>query len=151
MNTSISTNKTETFWLSVQIILWLYWSGFGRIMIFLIRILGKSIISHSVCLPANLFCQRHICAHIATVEQRLHKTFRNTDFEKVLRRRNDTFSTKIIVLVYPIWLVHCCTRLSPGMILRLGTGWWPPICGSVFLGQLLRAGLVILDHFFLQI
>ena len=73
-------------------------------MMFLIRILGKSIISHSVCLLANLFCQRHICAHIATVEQRLHKTFRNTDFEKVLRRRTDTFSTRIIVLVLVVAL-----------------------------------------------
>ena len=29
-------------------------------------------------------------------------------------------------------LVHRCTHLSVGMMLRLGTGWWPPIRSSVF-------------------
>ena len=36
-------------------------------------------------------------------------------------------------------LVHCCTRLSVGMMLRLGTGCEPPIRGSVFFGQLPRS------------
>ena len=40
-------------------------------------------------------------------------------------------------------LVYCCTRLSVGLMLRLGTGWRAPTRGSLFFEQLLRAGLVV--------
>ena len=44
-------------------------------------------------------------------------------------------------------LVHCCTHLCVGMILRLGN-WEPPICGSVY--QRSRSHLADFYNFFVQ-
>ena len=47
-------------------------------------------------------------------------------------------------------LGHCCTRLSVGIMLQGGTGWRPPIRGSVFFEQLPRSYLADVGQFFHQ-
>ena len=49
-----------------------------------------------------------------------------------------------------VLIVHCCTRLSVDRILRLGTGWEPPICGSKMFERLPRPHLTKKFNFFLQ-
>ena len=45
-------------------------------------------------------------------------------------------------------VIHYCTPLSVGMMLKLGTGWWSPIRGSVFIEQLPRPYLVDFGRLF---
>ena len=51
-------------------------------------------------------------------------------------------------LKYQCHQVICFTHLSFGMMLRLGTGWWTPIRGSVFCELLPRSYLADLGQFF---
>ena len=85
-----------------------------------------------LCVSASQSSETHLCTHCNSGTKTPQNLSEHRFWKGVARWRTDTFSTKIIVLVYSIWLVHCSNRLSLWFILRLGTGWWPPIRSSVF-------------------